>query len=284
MGGPAVVTDQLTRDTAQAGERAERVLELRNLSKSFGGLRALVDVSFHLAKGEVLGLLGDNGAGKSTLVKCLSGIHRPDDGEILVDGTEVTLDSVPTAQGLGIETVYQGLALVQSLDVASNLFLNRELLTRRLGWLGWLDQRRMYREAESILAGLGIRIPSARAETVTLSGGQRQAIAIGRAVAWGRHIVLLDEPAAALGVEQSLHVLELIDNLRRRGVAVVLVSHNMQHVRQICDRAVVLRHGHKVADVAIADVTERDLIHHIAGGATARRLGGPLATTERKQQ
>jgi ABC-type sugar transport system ATPase subunit len=141
----------------------------------------------------------------------------------------------------------------------------------------------MYREAEEILAGLGIRIPSARAETMLLSGGQRQAIAIGRAVAWGRHIVLLDEPAAALGVEQSRHVLELIDNLRRSGVAVMLISHNMQHVTEICDRAVVLRHGHKVADVAIADVTESDLIHHIAGGAI-RHVAGPPATRERRQQ
>jgi simple sugar transport system ATP-binding protein len=265
-------------DVVPDGIGGKRVLEVRNLSKSFGGVRALVDVSFHVLAGEVVGLLGDNGAGKSTLVKCLSGVHRPDSGGILVDDVAVTLDSVPTAQALGIETVHQGLALVQSLDVASNLFLNRELVSRRLRWLGWLDQRRMYREAESILGGLGIRIPSARAETVTLSGGQRQAIAIGRAVAWGRHIVLLDEPAAALGVEQSRHVLELIDNLRDRRVAVVLVSHNMQHVVQVCDRAVVLRHGHRVADVAIADVTERDLINHIAGGDTVSAVGAPLTT------
>jgi simple sugar transport system ATP-binding protein len=278
------VTNPLVHQATPTGDGGARVLEVRNLSKSFGGLQALVDVSFSLAAGEVLGLLGDNGAGKSTLVKCLSGIHRPDSGEILVDGAEVVLDSVPTAQALGIETVHQGLALVQSLDVASNLFLNRELVTRRLGRLGWLDQRKMYREAESILASLGIRISSARAETVTLSGGPRQAIAIGRAVAWGRHIVLLDEPAAALGVEQSRHVLELIDNLRDRGVAVVLVSHNMQHVKRTSDRAVVLRHGRKVADVAIAGVSERDLIDHIAGGGSAAQIDTPMATTERKQE
>jgi ABC-type sugar transport system ATPase subunit len=278
------MTDENRHGVAVTKDRTERVLEVRNLSKSFGGIRALVDVSFQLNQGEVLGLLGDNGAGKSTLVKCLSGVYRPDSGEILVDGIEVIVDSVPTAQALGIETVHQGLALVESLDVASNLFLNRELVAPGLGWLGWLDNRRMYREAEDILAGLGIRIPSSRAETVTLSGGQRQAIAIGRAVAWGRHIVLLDEPAAALGVEQSRHVLELIDNLRRSGVAALLISHNMQHVAQICDRAIVLRHGHKVADVDIAEVSETDLIHHIAGGGTARNDGGPTETTERKQQ
>lgn len=265
-------------------DAAEHVLEVCAVSKSFGGIRALVDVSFHLDRGEVLGLLGDNGAGKSTLIKCLSGVHEPDSGTIRVDGADVNLDSVGAAQALGIETVHQGLALVESLDVASNLFLNRELVSSRFGWLGWLDKRRMYREAEEILAGLGIRIPSARIETVSLSGGQRQAIAIGRAVAWGRHIVLLDEPAAALGVEQSRHVLELIDTLRSSGVAIILISHNMRHVTEICDRAVVLRHGHKVADVAIADVTERDLIEHIAGGRDVRHNGGPQATTERRQQ
>ena len=273
-----------TKPRLGAGPRTEHVLEARSLAKSFGGIRALVDVSFHLDRGEVLGLLGDNGAGKSTLVKCLSGVHRPDAGSILVDGSEVHLDSVPAAQALGIETVHQGLALVESLDVASNLFLNRELVSTRFGWVGWLDKRRMYRQAEEILASLGIRIPSARAETVSLSGGQRQAIAIGRAVAWGRHIVLLDEPAAALGVEQSQHVLELIDQLRSSGVAVVLISHNMQHVVRVCDRAVVLRHGHKVADVAISDVSERDLVEHIAGGHVAHHEGGRPATTERRQQ
>jgi len=278
------MTDEHRHAPTETNGEAGRVLEVREVSKSFGGVQALVDVSFHVDEGEVVGLLGDNGAGKSTLVRCLSGVYQPDTGEILVDGIEVALDSVPTAQALGIETVHQGLALVESLDVASNLFLNRELVSPGFGWLGWLDKRRMYREAEQILAGLGIRIPSSRAETKSLSGGQRQAIAIGRAVAWGRHIVLLDEPAAALGVEQSRHVLELIDNLRRGGVAVILVSHNMQHVTQICDRAVVLRHGHKVADVAIGDVNESDLIHHIAGGGNARHNGGPLATTERKQQ
>jgi ABC-type sugar transport system ATPase subunit len=278
------VTVQNRPEVAGAERGAARVLEVRELSKSFGAVRALADVSFQLLQGEVLALLGDNGAGKSTLVKCLSGVYRPDSGDILIDGVEVTIDSVATAQALGIETVHQGLALVQSLDVASNLFLNRELVTPGFRWLGWLDKRRMYREAEEILAGLGIRLPSSRTETVFLSGGQRQAIAIGRAVAWGRHIVILDEPAAALGVEQSRHVLELIDNLRRSDVSVVLISHNMQHVIQVCDRAVVLRHGNKVADVAIADVSESDLIHHIAGGGAAHSGMAPPAGEERNQQ
>lgn len=243
------------------------VLEVRDLSKRFGGLRALDTVSFQLRAGEVLGLLGDNGAGKSTLIKCLSGVYQPDSGQILVDGQEVRFSSPLDAQAAGIETVHQGLALVPTLDVASNLFLNREHLRRGLRWLGWLDKRRMYRESEEILSRLAIRLPDPRTQVVDLSGGQRQAIAIGRAVAWGQHIVLMDEPAAALGVEQSRHVLELIKTLSSNGVAVVLISHNMQHVTEVCDRAVVLRHGRKVADVAMERVAERDLVHHIVGGS-----------------
>ncbi len=247
------------------------VLEVRDISKSFGGVRALEDVSFHLRAGEVLGLIGDNGAGKSTLIKCLSGVHKPDSGAIVVDGVEVYIDSPLTAQALGIETVHQGLALVETLDVATNLFLNRELVVPRLGWLGWLDKGRMYERSEEILATLGIRVKSSRTETMNLSGGQRQAIAIGRAVGWGRHIVLMDEPAAALGVEQARHVLELIAKMRASGIAVILISHNMQQVVEICDRAVVMLHGRKAADVEMDGVTEVDLVHYITGGGAGER-------------
>lgn len=243
------------------------VLKADGLSKAFGGLQALAGVSFTLHSGEVLGLLGDNGAGKSTLIKCLSGVYEPDEGSVVVDGEEVTFSGPLDAQAAGIETVHQGLALVQSLDVASNLFLNRELTRPGMGWMGWLDRRRMMRESEDILARLGIRLDDARTEVIDLSGGQRQAIAIGRAVAWGRHIVLMDEPAAALGVEQSRHVLELIDTLRSQGVAVILISHNMQHVVEVCDRAVILRHGRKVADIEVNGVTEQQLVEHIVGGS-----------------
>lgn len=243
------------------------VLEVKDLSKHFGGLRAVDGVSFELRAGEVLGLLGDNGAGKSTLIKCLSGVYQPDNGQILVDGAEVSFSNPLDAQATGIETVHQGLALVQTLDVASNLFLNREHTRKGLGWMGWLDRRRMNRESEEILGRLAIRLPDPRTQVVDLSGGQRQAIAIGRAVAWGQHIVLMDEPAAALGVEQSRHVLELIRALASQGLAIVLISHNMQHVVEVCDRAVVLRHGSKVADVPIDGVAEQELVHHIVGGA-----------------
>jgi simple sugar transport system ATP-binding protein len=268
------MTLEVDRDPGSPGPgRADApALEVRSLSKSYGAVRALRDVSLELLRGEVLGLLGDNGAGKTTLVKCVAGILRPDSGTILVDGRPVRIDSPQTARALGIETVHQGLALVDSLDVASNLFLNREMVRQAppLRWVRWLNDARMRREAQAILDQLQIRIPSVRSPIERLSGGQRQAVAVGRAVGWGHHIVLMDEPAAALGVEQARHVLELIDRLRHRDVAVLFISHNMQHVVEVCDRAVVLRHGRKVGDVAIRDVTARDLVDLITGAQ-----GGP---------
>lgn len=259
-----------TTPTAPPAECA--ALEVTSVSKSFGGVRALIDVSLRLEAGQVLALIGDNGAGKSTLVKCLSGVLTPDSGSISVQGNDVRIDSPRAARDLGIETVYQELALVETLDVASNLFLNREELRRRppSRWIGWLDKRRMYRESEEILQRLRIRVPSVREEVTNLSGGQRQAIAIGRAVGWGRHIVLMDEPAAALGVEQARQVLELIRTLSSHGVAVLLISHNMQHVIEGSDRAVVLRQGRKVADIITADVTARDLVDLITGATEAQ--------------
>ena len=250
----------------RAGDGAA-ALEVRSLSKSFGGVRALVEVSFGLWHGEVLGLLGDNGAGKTTLVNCISGMLKPDSGQILVEGEEVEIDTSQKARELGIETVYQDLSLVDTLDVPSNLFMNRELVRREpvLKWLGWIDDRRMRAETRDILSRLRIEVPSVDEAVRNLSGGQRQAVAVGRAVSWGRHIVLMDEPAAALGVEQSRQVLELIRRLVEEGVAILFISHNMQHVAEVCDRAVVLRHGRKVGDVSMPDVTARDLMDLITG-------------------
>ena len=242
-------------------------LRVSQLEKSYGPVRALRGASFDLYRGEVLALVGDNGAGKSTLVKCIAGDIQPDDGVIEVDGVAVRIDDPQKARALGIETVHQDLALVEGLDIATNLFLNRELLVRwpLLRQLGFMDKRRMYRETTETLAQLHIRIPSVRQTVDRLSGGQRQSIAVGKAVAWGRHIVLLDEPSAALGVEQSRLVLDLIVRLRDTGVAVLLISHNMQQVIDVCDRAVVLRHGEKVGDVVIGQVTARDLVDLITG-------------------
>jgi simple sugar transport system ATP-binding protein len=243
------------------------VLAVDGLSKSYGPVKALRDVSFTVRGGEVLGLLGDNGAGKTTLVKCLSGIVKPDHGRVYVNDREIHVSSPKYARDLGIETVHQDLALIDTLDVTANLFLNREEVAGRgpVRLFGFIKSRRMHAEAKEILDSLKINIPSVRYPIERLSGGQRQAVAVGRAVAWGQRIVLMDEPSAALGVEQTRLVLELIRTLRERGIVVVLISHNMQNVLEVCTRAVVLRHGSVVADVAISDVTGRDLIGHITG-------------------
>lgn len=246
---------------------AEQVLEVREVTKSFGGVRALQGVSFSLARGAVLGLVGDNGAGKSTLIKCISGMHRPDSGEIIVDGVSRVMDSPHEARELGIETVYQDLSLIETFNVSANLFLNREVYRRgRLGvWLRWLDKKRMASDTKDTLERLRITIPSLKESVENLSGGQRQAIAVARAVAWGRHIVLMDEPAAALGVEQSELVLNLIEHLAAEGIAVVLISHNMEHVLRVTHRVLVLRHGKEVADVPTAETSTGDLIAFITG-------------------
>jgi simple sugar transport system ATP-binding protein len=243
------------------------VLKVESLSKSFGGVHALQDVSFTLRRGEVLGLLGDNGAGKSTAIKCISGVLIPDSGKVYIDGQEVHIDSPRRAREEGIETVYQGLALVNELNVTENLYLNRELVSSKpiLGRLGWLDKKRMKAEGKKVLDTLQIRIPSSNRDVIYLSGGQRQSIAIGRAAGWGRHIVILDEPTAALGVEQTAQVLELITRLSQNNIAVILISHNMRDIISVCTRALILRQGRTVADVDIADVDERDLVDYIMG-------------------
>ena len=245
-------------------------LEVEGLCKSFRAVQALDHVDLVLRYGEVTALLGDNGAGKSTLVKCVAGVYAPDKGMLRVDGAETSITTPDAARALGIETVHQTLAVIDTLDVAENLFLNREH-TRGgpIGaWLGVLDKKRMRSETEHILERLGIRIPSLRHSMGALSGGQRQAVAIGRATAWGRQIVMLDEPAAALGVEQAARVLDLIRNLRDGGAAVLLITHNMDRVTDVCDRAVVLRQGRKTAEVDVCDVTKDDLVAYITGAKT----------------
>ncbi len=242
-------------------------LEVEGLCKSFKAVRALDQVALRLHYGRVTALLGDNGAGKSTLVKCISGVYTPDSGVIKVDGTAQAISSPEAARSLGIETVHQTLAVIDPLDVVENLFLNRELTKGgRLGsWLGVLDKKRMRMESSEILGRLEIRIPSLRRSMSALSGGQRQAVAIGRAAAWGQQIVLLDEPAAALGVEQAARVLDLIRNLRDAGVAVLLITHNMERVTDVCDKAVVLHQGRKAAEVDVSKVTRDDLVAYITG-------------------
>lgn len=248
----------------------QSAIELKSLQKSFGGVKALKNVSFKINKGEVVGLLGDNGAGKSTLVRCISGIHEADSGEILINGSPAKISSPLDARTVGIETVFQDLAMVPEFNITENLFLNREIKHKNpiLRWLGWLDKKTMEKRSKKALNRLNSRIPSYDAQINNLSGGQRQAVAIARAVNWGADIVIMDEPTAALGVEQSAQVNELINVISSQGVAVLLISHNMQHVVETCDRAVVLYQGESVADVAVSDVTKEDLVALITGAKT----------------
>jgi ABC-type sugar transport system ATPase subunit len=242
------------------------VLQAFGISKAYGAVQALDGVDLELRRGEVVGLVGDNGAGKTTLVKCLSGVHRPDTGSILIDGEEHGALTAESARVLGIETVYQNLSLVDTLDVMQNFFLNRELVYRNpiARSLRWMNRRRMYRETDEHLRALGLAVEPRRSVSA-LSGGQRQMIAVGRAITWGRHIVMLDEPAAALGVRQSMQVLQFVRTMAERGVGVLFISHNMQHVLQVTDRIVVLRHGQKVGDVRTSEATAQQIVTLITG-------------------
>ena len=239
-----------------AGAEALRV---ENISKRFGPVTALRDVTLHLRAGEVLGLLGDNGAGKSTLIKIITGFHQPDTGRIFVGGKEVSLHSVAHARGLGIETVYQDLALIDELPVYLNLYLNMELTYRPLPFLRHGEMRRRARTA---LAEVGIDIPSVSAEVRALSGGQRQAIAVARAVnAQSPRILLLDEPLAAMGAREGGQILRLIDRLRERGdLAIILIAHNYSQVIDVCDRVNLLQHGEITFDRPAADTSVAELL------------------------
>jgi D-xylose transport system ATP-binding protein len=221
---------------------------MRGISKRFGAVQALSNVDFEVYLGEVVGLVGDNGAGKSTLIKIISGAYRADAGQYIFDGREVTVNSPRDATALGIETVYQDLALCDNLDVVANLYLGRERVQGGLlGWIKAIDEIPMELEANRIINELHIRIPSIRSQVASLSGGQRQSTAVSRAVMWNSKVVLLDEPTAALGVEQTRQVKELIRRLRDRGLGVVVISHNLADVFDVCDRIIVLRLGKRQA-------------------------------------
>lgn len=240
------------------------LLDLQGVSKFFGGTRALADVDVAIDPTEVVALVGDNGAGKSTLVKIVSGVERPDAGEIRVSGVEVRLDSPRAAAGLGIRTVYQDLSLCDNLDTVQNLFLGQEIvsgpLTGRL-----LDRISMESEANKVLSGLSVKVRSLRTPVGGLSGGQRQGIAICRALLSDPKLVILDEPTAALGITQRAEVLDLIRRLKAQGRGVLVISHDLQHVQQIADRIVVLRLGRKVAEFTRASYDVQQLVAAITG-------------------
>ncbi|PPK64629.1 ATP-binding cassette domain-containing protein [Actinokineospora auranticolor] len=243
------------------------LLELEKASKSFGPVRVLHDVDFAVRAGEVTALVGDNGAGKSTLVKCLAGIHAVDSGTIRFDGEPVAIPDPRAAARLGIEVVYQDLALADNLDIVQNMFLGRE---RGSGWL--LDEAAMEEAARETLASLSVRtVRSVRTPVAQLSGGQRQTVAIAKSVLWRSRVVLLDEPTAALGVAQTRQVLDLVRRLAGQGLGVVLISHNLADVFSVADRVAALYLGRMVAQVPIADVTHAQVVDLITAGRTGER-------------
>jgi ABC-type sugar transport system ATPase subunit len=247
-------------DAVPATNRTTPLLEARGISKSFLHVQALDNVDFRVQPGEVVALVGDNGAGKSTLMKTLCGAYQPDAGSIVFDGRPVTLRAPRDAIALGIAVVYQDLALVDHRDVASNVFLGREP-TRGAA----VDKPRMVREAREVLNNLKVTIPSVQTLVGLLSGGQRQAVAIARAVHQGGRLIFMDEPTAALGVREQAKVLRLIEDLRSRGTAVVVVSHNLQHVFSIADRIVVLRGGQNAGERIKAETTPEEIVRLIVG-------------------
>ena len=251
---------------------ADVILEMQNISKSFGAVTALVDVSLKLHKGEVLALVGDNGAGKSTLIKTMSGFHTPDRGRMLFRGQETRFNSPRDARSRGIETVYQDLALIGDLSVYHNMFLGREQRKRFLG-LNFLDNRRMRELSRTYLDTLGISIPSVKSTVDMLSGGQRQCIAVARSIYSSPTVLILDEPLAALGVRESAHVLGLIQQLRRqREVSVVLIVHNYSQIFEVCDRINFLHSGEIVLDRKTAETSEEELLRIVKSGLGRRAV------------
>jgi len=244
---------------------AQPILQMRGVSKRFGAVQALCDVDFEIYQGEVVALVGDNGAGKSTLVKIIAGVDRMDTGQCVFDGREVTVNTPRDATDLGIETVYQDLALCDNLDVVANLHLGREKLQQVVPGVGTLDEVGMEQRTRGLLRDLHINIPSVRSQIATMSGGQRQSVAVTRAVMWDAKVVLLDEPTAALGVEQTRQVKDLIRRLRERGLGVLIISHNLADVFDVADRIIVLRLGRRVATFNVHTASAEQVVGAITG-------------------
>jgi len=252
-------------------ENGREAIRVEHVAKSFGAVTALVDVSMHLKQGEVLGLIGDNGAGKSTLVKILSGYIRPDRGKIFVNGEEVSIRTVDQARALGIDTVYQDLALVPTLSVYHNMFLKREEV-RGWGPFRWLNNREMRARARRAIDDIGIgTLRSVESEVATLSGGQRQAIAIARSVHTGASILLLDEPLAAMGAKEGEIIIDLIRDLKAQGKSMIVVAHNFIHIVAVCDRVNLLQHGRITFDKLTKETSADELTEIVAAEYRASR-------------
>lgn len=246
------------------GVSQQPLLEVDRVSKHFGAVEALIDVSFEVFPGEVVALLGDNGAGKSTLIKTISGSLQPSSGEIRFAGGPVHFEAPSDAKALGIETVYQDLSLCENVDVVANFFMGRELTRSFLGFR-FLKEREMQAETERALRDIGTHIPSVRTTVEHLSGGQRQAIELCRFVHWGGRLVLLDEPFAALGVQQTRRGLELIEQIKQKGVAIVVITHNVVHAFHVADRIVVLRHGRVTGERTVQSTSAEEIVNLITG-------------------
>jgi D-xylose transport system ATP-binding protein len=248
------------------------LLELRGVTKSFGSVQALTDVDFAVHSGEVMALVGDNGAGKSTLIKCVAGIHPMDSGEVLFDGQPVSIHGPKDAAKLGIEIVYQDLALCDNLDVVQNMYLGRE----EHDWLGRLKEPPMEAKTAETLESLAVTtIRSIRQPVATLSGGQRQSVAVARAVMWNSRLVILDEPTAALGVSQTEQVLQLVKRLGEKGLAVILISHNLHDIFEVADRITVLRLGRDIGIYERVSTTQEEVVHAITAGIPTKVAGIP---------
>lgn len=243
------------------------LVELKNISIAFGGVRAVDDVSIDLHPGEVVGLLGHNGAGKSTLIKILSGAYKKDSGEIWIDGHKADIQSPRDARSYNIETIYQTLALADNLDAASNLFLGRELTTS----LGFVDDAKMESETAKIMARLNPNFKKLKEPVSALSGGQRQSVAIARAVYFNAKILIMDEPTAALGVHETKMVAELIKELKKQGLGIFLISHDTHEMMELCDRVSVMKNGQLVGTERVEDVTEDDVLSMIILGKNPKK-------------
>ncbi|XWN32692.1 MAG: ATP-binding cassette domain-containing protein [Devosia sp.] len=267
-----------TQQPSLAPAAGEVLLSLHDIRKTFGGVEALRGASIDVRTGEVLALVGDNGAGKSTLIKAIMGVHQPTSGRIVLDGREVTINRPDEARAHGIEAIYQDLALVGTFDTTSNFFLGREMTKSYLGGLiKVLDKSAMRQEALGVLRDrVGIRIDNPFSRAIVLSGGQRQALAIGRAIATNARLIIMDEPTAALGVEETERVLQIIERLRADGLTILVVSHNLEHVFRCADRIAVMHAGRVTANVKREEVTRQDVVGLIMGSNLRERTAAPL--------
>jgi len=248
----------------------EYLLEVKNITKRFGGLVAADNVSFGVHAGEVVGLLGDNGAGKSTVIKVISGVYHAEEGTIIFQGKDVKIDNPMDALALGIETIYQDLALAENLNVYSNIFLGREKLKKILGVINVLDHDHMHSEAKKVLEKLKIEIPSLRNKIRMLSGGQRQAVAISRSIYWDAKFLIMDEPTAALGIPEQKKVLNLVNELKSHGIGIIIISHQLHDVYAVSDRLVIMRRGKKVAERITKQTDPDEVVSLIIGAETVK--------------